>query len=897
MTTGSKVSRRVARARRRAAVGVGYGASALALLAASGVQAQQAPAPTAQAPAPTGGLEEVVVTAQRRSENIQNVPIAVTAFTAETLKNKGIQDVTELSNLTPNVNLVAGSPFSGDTSVLSASIRGIGQNDFAFNLDPGVGVYLDGVYLARTIGANQSLLDVDRIEILKGPQGTLFGANTIGGAINIVTHTPGSEPRIIVQATGGRFNRRDFSLTADLPISSNLLTSISASSQVRDGYQRVIPYPQDSIYGQIPFVVDQQNAYPKAGTQSATANGGQNVQAIRGKMVWNASDNFNLTFSADWTHQDQSGFPNTILAVYVGVPFGQFYNTCISTPANVINTVLPPIFNTTNGICGPRAVVPGLSTGGAPLGGAGYVGYGGPAGNSLLLSSAPRIYWNYAATDTGNIDTTYANGPSFAKYDAFGGSITGDWTLADNLHLKSITGYRQIAWNVGVDLDGTPESIQEVTDRQHQWQFSQEFQLSGKAFDNRLDYVGGLYYFEEAGYVHDFVPFEGLLYVYDYQNDVDTKNYAAFIHADYKITDQLGMTLGGRFTAVRKEFIGGQADLNGFAYKVTGCNPPSASANALLSPAIPPGVTCQQALGFPDPTNPYRYFPPGQSSQDWNIFDPTVGLQYHINDDVMPYLSFSKGFKAGGWTTRLSQPIEPGAQPGSKAEFSPEYSKTYELGMKSEWLHRHLLANAAIFYTQYDGIQLQVQEGASPVTTNAGNARIKGGELESQWVMDNGLSLNFTYAYIDAYYSYINPLTNIPQAIVPPLGLGVLDTTRTPRLPYTPKYKVVFGPTYDFGLPNQGTLRLSADYTYTAEMYNDSLNTILMKRPATHNLDASIRYTSPTGLYEVVLGGTNLTNDRYLTLGSINLAAGEVTGTYNAPREWYLGVRAKIAGQ
>ena len=80
-------------------------------------------------------------------------------------------------------------------------------------------------------------------------------------------------------------------------------------------------------------------------------------------------------------------------------------------------------------------------------------------------------------------------------------------------------------------------------------------------------------------------------------------------------------------------------------------------------------------------------------------------------------------------------------------------------------------------------------------------------------------------------------------------------------------------------------------------MYNDSLNTILMKRPATHNLDASIRYTSPTGLYEVVLGGTNLTNDRYLTLGSINLAAGEVTGTYNAPREWYLGVRAKIAGQ
>src|SRR6266849_3057944 len=172
-------------------------------------------------------LEEIVVTAQKRSENVQNVPIAITAFTAETLQSKGLNDIHSLSNLTPNVNLDGGAPFSGDSSVLSASIRGIGQDDFAFNLDPGVGVYLDGVYLARTIGANQNLLDVDRIEILKGPQGTLFGRNTIGGAINIVTHTPGTEQRIIGSASVGQFNRHDVALTADLPISSNVLTTIS----------------------------------------------------------------------------------------------------------------------------------------------------------------------------------------------------------------------------------------------------------------------------------------------------------------------------------------------------------------------------------------------------------------------------------------------------------------------------------------------------------------------------------------------------------------------------------------------------------------------------------------------------------------------------------------------
>src|SRR5437868_190326 len=193
-------------------------------------------------------LQEVVVTAERREENIQNVPIAITAVTTETLRSKGVTDIHALSNLTPNVNLDAGSPFSGDRSVLSASIRGIGQDDFAFNLNPGVGVYLDGVFLARTIGANQNLLDVDRVEVLKGPQGTLFGANTIGGAISIVTHTPGNETRFIAQVTGGQYSRRDVALTADLPIiKDTLLSSISVSSQNQTGWDKVIPYPTSSL--------------------------------------------------------------------------------------------------------------------------------------------------------------------------------------------------------------------------------------------------------------------------------------------------------------------------------------------------------------------------------------------------------------------------------------------------------------------------------------------------------------------------------------------------------------------------------------------------------------------------------------------------------------------------
>lgn len=850
-------------------------------------------------------LQEVVVTAQKREQNIQNVPIAITAFTADTLKSKGIGDIHALSNLTPNVNLDSGAPFSGDSSVLSASIRGIGQDDFAFNLDPGVGVYLDGVFLARTIGANQNLLDVDRIEILKGPQGTLFGRNTIGGAINIVTHTPGRERKLEVQATTGNFNRRDFAATADLPISENLLTSITASWNYRNGYQEVIPYPSGSPYQG--FAVDPLRAYPKGGYDSADTLGGMDNQVIRGKALWNASDKLTVTFAADYQHQNQPSTAVTTLRVFPQTsPFAGIYNFCISNPASVLNSLIPandadaayisasipaftpgapggmnlgqttPIFNTTDGLCGPRSAVAGLSNGSPALGGAGYVG--GPGGGLTIPGGTPRIYWDESSISMDR-DKTYSNGVSFARNRVFGGSITADLDLTDNLSLKSISGYRQIRWHVGIDLDGTPEQLQEVTDAQHQQQFSQEIQLNGKALNDRLNYVGGVYYFEESGYVHDYVPFEGILNVYDFANDVDTKSVAAYVHTDYKLTDRFTATVGARYSRDKKKFEGGQGDLNGFSYKLFGCPPDSRPAVFPVFGGVPNtgNITCREFIGFPDASNPLRYFPPGELEQNFNVFTPKLGFQFQATDDVMLYTSWSKGFKSGGWTTRLSQPILSGEQ----AEFKPEYAKTTELGVKSELFDRRMLVNAAVFYTDYTDIQLQVQQGPSPVTQNAGDAKLKGFEIETQAVLGNGLSLNFSGGYIDAYYTFINPDTLIPSGS---------------DLPKTPEYKFTFGPTYEFGVQNGSRVRLQADYTYSAELFNDSLNTPELRRPASHNLDAAVHYLPSSDAYELIVGGTNLTNDRYLTTGSINLGAGQMSGTFNAPRQWYVSVRANFGG-
>jgi iron complex outermembrane receptor protein len=929
--------------------------SVIALIGGPLAQAQQ-----------QGRIEEIVVTAQKRVQSVQDVPIAISAFTSETLQKKGLNDITRLSALTPNVNLDGGSPFSGDSSVLSASIRGIGQDDFAFNLDPGVGVYLDGVYLARTIGANQGLLDVDRIEIAKGPQGTLFGRNTIGGAINIVTHVPGDEFQVKGQATLGDYNRQDVNLMVDMPITQNILSTVSLSSQKRQGWQDIVPYPASSSIGQNAYTVMGLADMPRApGTRTSSHNGGKDVQAMRGKILIHATDRLDITVTGDYTHQNQSGLANTVMGVFTqnqdhyidpngagagevfagpslqSALFGNFYNLCISSPATALATGLGGLTNTTNGMCGPMGVGTWNSTtgkfrgngftGGVPtLGGAGAVGvpnavlqdiistYGGtqqPDGTYLLTTGdngvvtlgkdrfggsviypgkTPRLYWDFANTVAPGKDKTFSNGASFARYNAYGTSITLDWDIRDDMKLKSITGWRGIKWDIGTDLDGNPESIQEVTDEQKQWQISQELQLTGKAFNDRLDYVAGLYYFTEQGYVHDFVPFDtAYLWIYDFRNNVHTDSYAAYTHLDFRVTDKLGLTFGARYSIEKKKFEGGQADLNGLSYKISGCLDPAADANTFPGfGAVPAGLSCQTILGFPDPNNPLRYFPVGFDHQSWNVFTPMGGVQYHFNDDLMVYYSYSEGFKSGGWTTRLSDPITNAAD----ARFDPEYDTTHEVGVKSQWFDNRLRVNIAGFYSQYDGIQINVQEGPSPVYQNAGNAEIKGVEVELQSVFDNGLGLDVSAGYMDAKYTKLEPCLQYINC--DPAQGSAYDTVfggfikGVTKLPKTPKYKVTVSPSYEFNLPNGSTVLLLADYTHTASMENTAPNTPLLRRPATNMLNASVHWTPVSGHYELSAGVTNLINDRYLTVGSVNAAAGEIVGSFNAPRMWYVGARA-----
>lgn len=826
---------------------------ALAVAIAAPAAAQDAAAPGAQT---QGGIAEIVVTAQKRAENVQDVPIAISAFTASTLQERAVGDVSQLSSLAPNVTLDAGTPFSGSGAVLAAYIRGIGSNDFAFNIDPGVGIYVDGVYLARTVGANQDLLDVERIEVLKGPQGTLFGRNTIGGAISIVTRDPGHVFRLQSDVTTGSDNLFQVRASADLPITDSLSSTLTFGVKNRRGYQKRIPFP-----GAENFVSDGYRAFNAAGYDPSNREGGDDVWNSRVKMVWDNGGKVKLTVSGDYSDQRQSATANSLLATRTDV-FAGWYNACINNDA--ASLAANGLGFLTNLCSLPRA------------------GVGGSEANPPLLGvnvdanpNNNRLSYNNQFV-TGDPDTSYATGNSFSRLRNYGAAGTIDFALTDDISLKSITAYRELHWKAGMDLDGSPLDMLHTSFAMNQKQFSQELQLLGDLLDKRLHYVLGAYYFNESGNLHDFVTFPAGFLQVDGPNNLWTKNYAFFGQVDWRLNDFIGFTAGGRYTREKKRFEGFQSDLDALNYKMAGCYPVTEA--------------CRVALDFPDPNNPLRYYVPGINHKKFSNFSPKLGVQLHPTEDIMAYGSWSKGYKTGGWTTRLSNPIPPDPVTGivPAPGFNEEKATTWEIGVKSTLFDRRLQINAAAFTTKYQGIQLNFQQGVSPVVQNAGNARIKGVEVEVVAAPTPEFTINGSAGYIDSYYTSVDPLAQVAPSVD---QIGVFAGA---TLPKTPKWKFNVSPRYEIQLGDGGSVVLLADYTHTSKLKNDTEGTFLLNRGATDLVNASVTYRLAGGHWELTAGGTNLTNKRYLVTGQYQAAGGEIYGTYNRPVEWYARLGLKF---
>lgn len=713
-------------------------------------------------------IEEVVVTARKRTENLQDTPISITAATGRALAARQITNTQGVAEITPNLVVTQGFGASGNSSVGAYFIRGIGQIDFLLNTDPGVGLYLDGVYIARAFGSIIDLVDLERVEVLRGPQGTLFGRNTIGGAVSLVSAPPSDEFSLEGKAKAGNYDRFEARSVLNLPLSETLSAKLAVFYRHVDGY----------------------------------------VDRITDGSRLGDDETAGVRFAARWT-------PSEVLKLDVAFDYSDSEGT--SPPQNVVQIVETANFpGVVNGLfVGPPCVPPP-----------------GSQTNPACFNA------QYEAADVFEEQGTFDSDQST---ESWGLNVTAEYAVTDWLTIKSITGYRETDAIGMRDGDHTPILIQDTHDTWSHEQFSQEIQLLGTNFDDRLNWIAGAYYFTEQGENLSFVDFP--VATFQSGGSVDNENFALFTQATYDITDRLALTAGVRWTDETKTFLPDQFIL----------------------------------------TDPLGLFPPGSVpgfrlvSFEENKFDisevkPMVNLAYRWSESFMTYATFSQGFKSGGFNQRILVPVL------NPRPFAPEYVDSYEIGWKWDSLSMPLRVNGAFFYTDYQDLQIQIFDGVQPVTANAASAEIKGFELELSAAPVDGLLLTAGVGYTDAEYKDLEPS-------VLATGVGIDNS-----FAQIPEWTVNAGISYQYRLANGlGSVTPRVDLVYQSGMYMDTVNTPSLRQPGYALLNAAIAYESENGNWGVTLFGRNLTDKTYLAGGFADLVdQGYAEASIGRPREWGL---------
>ena len=757
----------------------------------------------------SGALEEVITTARRTAENLQETPVSVTTLSADLLHEIGAIDLRSVTNVTPNMEFSYAGNGSGGGNFAQVFIRGVGQPDFISTKDPGVGIYIDGVYLARAPGSVLELLDVERIEVLRGPQGTLFGKNTIGGAVVVSTQRPDDELGGIAQVTLGSYDRQDISGSLNLPlVPGSLALRVSAMSREQDGYYRRLYNDED----------------PAQFGNDVTRGNDVNRQSGRATLLWTPSEAFEASLSADVTRERQ----DSVEYQMIGMPG--------SLSAN--NAAYNQFYATPNGL---------------------------PTYGTQWITTRP---W-----------TTYANWPGYNNSDIWGASLGLTWDLG-GFQVKSITGYRELEVETRGDGDATPADIVStggVDINQHQ--FSQEIQFLGSAFGDRLDWVAGLWYFDEtardvqrsrqqAGLFEALeaaplnsltptVPIAGCaapcrLGGVGNPNNARLDNsrtgsrlmqntsYAAFLHGVFAFTDRWSVTAGARFSREEKEFD---------YYEVR---------------------PLRNLVSF----DTYNLTP--VPVDKWDIFTPKLGLEYKPTDDVLLYVQGSTGFKAGGYNGRPSSAT-------ALQSFDEEELETIEAGIKSEWFGRTLRANAAIFYSEYTDIQitrLSAELGGVRLEENAGSGDSQGAELEITYLPVPDLRLGAALGYQEFEFTKLR--TGVQLAC----GMKCV-------LPFAPELTANLSAAYTISLGSAFDLDLRVDDKYSDKYYIDADNTEVVAQDAYDSFDARIALKNSGG-WELFVSGSNLTDEAIVANGVHSVPNNSQMVTYKPPRQWAAGVRMEF---
>jgi iron complex outermembrane receptor protein len=818
-----------------------------------------------------GGLEEVVVTARKREETLQDTPVSVTAFSGGALEARHIERLEGIAAVTPNLVIDNGANFSGSSSAASVFIRGIGQVDFTLTTEPGVGIYLDGAYVATSIGSLLDIVEVERVEVLRGPQGTLFGRNTIGGAISVTSKLPDDKFHGKLKVTGGRYDRIDLQGNVNVPITDTFYAQASAATYNKDGF---VDAPNDPEGGDL---------------------GDVNRDAGRIALRWLPNEQFEANFSADYTRVRENGVPHVHVADYSGVSLAAIGAAANPASPDYIPppAPLPPpsfidLYNIT-------ATIPLGQTGGVP--GIGFPGYV-PNENFGNPPVGPADVIDIEDDDLVNLSTLDLQ----SEADIWGVALNLRYDF-EKFSVKSITSYRDMEATTGFDHGSVAQVLAQLLDEFNTDQFSEEVQVSGTAFDDRLTWLVGGYFFQIDGYNLDDVEFPPGRFLSG--AEIDNESVAGFGQATFDMTEQLHLTAGIRYSDETKKFTISDKcwDLpKGPETLIDGSVVTCTRLDTVIDPKIanPGFLTFVNAPVFPAPGGRFCCLPitdaegnvvglvPGIATGDEILpagtkktsFDDTnlhFNVAYDWTEDLMTYFSYSDGFKGGGFVQRVFPPKT------EVPSFEPETAVVYEIGLKWNGFDNRVFFAGAGFHTEYDDLQIQINDGIAPVTRNAAAAEINGFELEATVVPATGWLVQGGVGYLDAEYTELDPDENFTT--------DIRSITLDSKLPNTPEWTTALGVQYDYAIAGGGNLIGRVDWTYRSKAFKDALNFPEVAQEGYHLLNLSLTWISPGGDWELSAFGKNVTDERYLVSGFANaLTQGWASGVVGQPAEWGLSL-------
>ena len=752
-------------------------------------------------------LEEVVVSAERRETSLQNTPISIVALSAESMEAKGVEDVADIALFTPNLT-INGSRGTGNNTPIFA-IRGISGGGGTTS-ERGVALYIDDIYVPRTNGSVFRVFDLERVEVLRGPQGTLFGRNSEGGAIRLVTKQPTQDFEAYVKANLGNFSHNDFIGMVNLPVNDTVAMRLQVARLDEDGYVRRGP----------------------------ELLGGQTDWLGRLQVAFTPSESVKVTLGGLWSDSQSTGSPNIFKR-----------------------------WDMTPGINGPGVAAADAIQGNYADWVSDWLANSGQS--RLATVDDPRLVRgdfeapDFCFLDDGNPDWDNACAQkNDNRYWQLDGKLR--WDVSETSTLTLTSGHAEMRHTGITDwqylgTENRPDDVKSVVN-------NNEALLNTALFGGRVDLVSGLNFFQEhsssdvrtytvrgtsvfnatTGGVANTNAWAGLYTIGSLATDQTSHSAGLFSSATWHVIDSLNVTGGLRVSRETKSIQYLRRGGSGPAPTFAGM---SAANDFVPSYAGNNGATSIAVAG----------------KHAWTVLDWRGTIDYHFTPDVMIYGTASKAFKAGQYAYTVVANLSPSAQSSIIRPIDPEKVENLELGMRTTWVGGRLRVNPTGFWMAWTNRQ-SAQQQACPndpscpagfriITVNAGDVDVYGLELDAQLAVTDRLTFDGSLG--TTHYRLKDPVANLGPYLFPDQP--------------TPSYNL--GLTYSTAEMSVGQFAFNLNYAYRGSMqtYPGSLtfpaNTVdsSYELPSFGLWNARLQLTTPGARNVVALYANNLTDKTYAT--------------------------------